>query len=78
MRPCPLLLSQSLVRRRLESWDIAIGFAMVWGEGLFSFSVGLNGLPGGGLFLFRGGSFPLGWFGFTLFFFLILSRLWGV
>ena len=76
MRPCPLLPSQSLVRRRIESWDIDICFAMVWGEGLFSFSVGLNGLPGGRAISFLGWVFPpwVVWFHSFLFSYLVSFR----
>ena len=63
---CPLLPSQSLVRRRAELWDIDFCYVLVWGEGLFSFCEGFSGLSMGCTLSFLG-FFFLGRQSFTLF-----------
>ena len=64
VQPCPLLPSQSVVRRRAESWEVGFGsflLGVVWGVGLISFLlVGLCEFPvGRPCFFFFSGGGPL-------------------
>lgn len=68
---CPLLLSESQVRRLTESWDVDFGCVVVWGEGLLSFCIGRSGLFVGRAFSFSSLGLSFRLIGFPLFFSLL-------